>query len=198
MKYFTATLYERFNSRDIEIADRADTQWRKAEAKYEARLDKIRIRLPATVRELADKFCLHDAEILSIGHDGDTASILVRADNVLYCLSYGLTSKLWTTPPRRSPAFSNQAVRWLYDEVDMPAKGKFSHRILLSNGREISLSFSNFDYQAFEVHPMGTLSDLQPILRLAEALEESTGPRRVSLEPQQGGSAKGDCRRQAR
>jgi hypothetical protein len=175
MKYFTADLYERFNSRDIEVADRADTQWRKAEAKYQARLDKIRSRLPASIRDLADKLCLHDAEILSLGHDTDTASILARAENVLYCLSYALTSKVASTPPRRSPAFSNHAVRWLYDEVDMPAPSKFSHRILLSDGREISLFFAGFAYRAFEVHPLGTRSDLEPILRLAEALEKATG-----------------------
>jgi hypothetical protein len=69
--------------------------------------------------------------------------------------------------------FSSVAVRWLYDEVDMPAAGKFSHRILLSDGREIALQFATFEYRAFEVHPVGTRNDLTSILRLAEAVEKS-------------------------
>ena len=173
MKYFTPELYERFNSRDIDIADRADTAWHKAEAKYKARLDKIRDSVPATIRDLADKFCLHDADVMAIGLDTQTVSIMLRLGNNLYWLTYGLTSKVVPTSPRLASAFSSNSVRWLYDEVDMPTAGVFSHEILLSDGQEIRLFFDKFDYRVVEVHPVGTRSDLERILRLADAVEAS-------------------------
>jgi hypothetical protein len=118
MKYFTADLYERFNSRDVDVADRADDEWRKAEARYEARLQRIRGGLPEAVRELADELCLHDAEIMAIGHNDARASIVVRQGSSLYWLSYGLSRAMESTRSRRAAAFSREPVVWLYDEVE--------------------------------------------------------------------------------
>jgi hypothetical protein len=151
MKYFTADLYERFNSRDVDVADRADDQWKKAEARYEARLQRIRGGLPDAVRELADELCLHDAEIMAIGHDDARASIVARQGSSLYWLSYGLSRAMESTRSRRAAAFSREPVVWLYDEVDMPAAGRFVHRILLSDGQQITLTFEAFKYRSMEI-----------------------------------------------
>lgn len=151
MKYFTADLYERFNSRDVDVADRADDQWKKAEVRYEARLQRIRGSLPAVVRELADKLCLHDAEVMAIGETRGRASIVAKQRDKLYWLSYGLTSKVESKGPRRSTTFFGGPAYWLYDEVDMPAADHFVHRILLRDGREITLKFDSFEYRVLQV-----------------------------------------------
>src|SRR5688572_16823591 len=146
MKYFTADLYERFNSRDVDVADRADDQWRKAAARYEARLKKIRGSLPAAVRALADTLCLHDAEVMAVGQNPTRASIVARQGGKLYWLSYGLTREMESTRRRRSGVFGRDPVSWLYDEVDMSGADRFVHRILLSDGQMITLTFDAFEY----------------------------------------------------
>ena len=64
MKYFTAELYQQFNSFDVDEAERADEAWDKAEATYKERLARIREHMPSQVVKLSE-LCLHDALVVS-------------------------------------------------------------------------------------------------------------------------------------
>ena len=57
MKYFTAALYQQFNSFDVDEAERADETWDKAEAAYKERLARIREHMPSQVVKLSE-LCL--------------------------------------------------------------------------------------------------------------------------------------------
>jgi hypothetical protein len=151
MKYFTPQLYIEFNSDDPDIADRADEQWERALADYSNHLKKIRGRLSVKVRDLADVRCLHDASYLGFtkislpSAAGDLAMLAVEQGEQVLLLVYVLADEPLVARPLEAPVFSDQAVHWLYDEVDVSSDGTFSHRILLSDGRILSLHFVDFD-----------------------------------------------------
>ena len=60
--------------------DAADTAWEEAVERYEAYLQTIRPDLPASVRQLLDGFYLHDANVLSMGRQGNTFIIVLQLD----------------------------------------------------------------------------------------------------------------------
>src|SRR5260370_30675758 len=64
MKHFTSELYQQFNSFDVEVAERADEAWDKAEAAYKERLASIREYMPSQVVKLSE-LRLHDALVVS-------------------------------------------------------------------------------------------------------------------------------------
>jgi hypothetical protein len=151
MKYFTPELYVEFNSDDPAVADTADADWERATADYRQHLRKIVGRLPGKARELAESTCLHDAVYLGYlkapvpKSSAELAVVAVeKADDVLL-LIYVLTEEPSLGPPHGAGVFSDIAVHWLYDEVDATDRGVFSHDILLSNGRTLSVKFVAFD-----------------------------------------------------
>lgn len=162
MKYFTPTLYQRFNSQDIEIADAADADWDKAQEKYQQRLAAIRTRLPAALSELAEQVCLHDGEVLNLLKGDDETILWVRKRNLLYVLRYQNLRQVQVSRPLQARCFSANLVRWLYDEVDVSGR-LFVHRILLSSGSMILLTFGEFQMSQLEVHPVGTQERLQSL-----------------------------------
>lgn len=176
MKYFTPALYQRFNSADIEIADTADAAWDKAQAKYQQRLATIRKRLPSALRELADVVCLHDGEVLNLLKGDDEAILWIRKRNLLYVLRYQGLRQVQVTGPLQARCFSANLVRWLFDEVDVSGRS-FVHRILLSSGSMILLSFGDFQMSQLEVHPVGTQEHLQSLAQktLPRGSKESKG-----------------------
>jgi hypothetical protein len=135
--------------------------WDQAEIRYKERLKQIRGELPSVVKLLANKLCLHDAEVVNLAASESEALILARQQNLLYMLAYRLTAPASIGAARCSPAFSEHAVRWLYDEVDLAGQGAFSHEILLSNGQEIRLLFDDVRIESFEIHPLGTSQKLK-------------------------------------
>jgi len=151
MKYFTPQLYIDFNSDDPDIADRADEQWERALADYRKHLKKIRGRLNEKVRDLAEVCCLHDAAYLGFtkislpSAAGDLAILAVEQGERALLLVYVLADEPLVARPLESPLFSDQAVHWLYDEVDVASDGTFSHQISLSDGRILALRFVDFD-----------------------------------------------------
>jgi hypothetical protein len=60
-------------------------------------------------------------------------------------LIYVLAAEPTLTATHGAHIFSRSAVHWLYDEVDVTRGGVFSHDILLSNGRTLSVKFVAFD-----------------------------------------------------
>ncbi|MGI8980203.1 MAG: hypothetical protein ACR2FY_13340 [Pirellulaceae bacterium] len=174
MKYFTPALYQRFNSNNLDIADAADTAWDNAQEKYQQRLAAIRKRLPAALTELAEQVCLHDAEVLNLLSGDKEAFLWVRKRNLLYVLRYQNLRGVQVSSPLHARCFSANLVRWLYDEVDVSGR-LFVHRILLSSGSTMLLTFGDFQMSQLEVHPVGTQERLQSL-----AQDSSRGSKRTN------------------
>jgi hypothetical protein len=151
VKYFTPELYLAFNSEDSAEAQRAESNWEEALGAYRRHIESIRSKLPPKTRQLAEKLCLHDAEYLGLitvpsPQSSETVSLVaVQQDGQRVFLIYLAPKEPFVTQPVEKWRFSRQGVHWLYDEVDVAPDGLFSHDILLSDGRVISLRFSNFD-----------------------------------------------------
>jgi hypothetical protein len=79
MKYLTYELLVKAQSEDKAVAAKAMDEWEGACAAYAAHLNKIRPRLPASVRRLAE-FCLHDADPAVLTFDKDSFSLTLRLD----------------------------------------------------------------------------------------------------------------------
>jgi len=151
MKYFTPQLYVDFNSGDAAVADRADARWEQAMAKYRNRVRTIGPQLPDSVRELAEKACLHDARYLGYtktpvpNSGGETAMVALQQDRNIVLLFYVLAAEPALSHAHPADVFAQHDVHWLYDEVDVGPDGVYEHEILLSNGRVLSLRFVAFD-----------------------------------------------------
>lgn len=151
MRFFTPELYVRFNSPDVSVANQADADWERALTAYRKHLRSIRLKLPASVANLANDSCLHDAEYLGFSKmampamTGDVATIAVRKDGAVNFLVYVLDGEPLVTRPLESNAFHVSQPHWLYDEVDVVGTGVFQHEILLSDGRVLSICFTAFD-----------------------------------------------------
>ena len=78
------------------------------------------------------------------------------------------------SPTRHSKVFAKSQPRWLYDEIDMPRKGTFSHEVLLSDGRTIRIVFDGCSVH--EIHPIGTAA------RLVATAKRTNGRRSESLD----------------
>ena len=73
----------------------------------------------------------------------------------VYLLVYSLCDEFRSLPPSstRKP-FSKRQVHWLYDELDVSEgrKGRFVHRVLLSDGRIMVVPFTNVSIQTMTMH----------------------------------------------
>jgi hypothetical protein len=151
MKYFTPELYVEFNSDEPAVADKADADWEKATADYRQHVRKIGGRLPGKARELAESTCLHDAVYSGYlkaplpKSSAELAVVAVEKAGDVVLLIYVLAEEPSFSAPHAADVFSDIAVHWLYDEVDATDRGVFSHDILLSNGRVLSVKFVAFD-----------------------------------------------------
>lgn len=145
MRFFTPELYLRFNSDDDLLADEADSEWEQALAAYRLHLDAIEPQMPVHVQELS-KLNLHDAQLLAL-HDADAGVCIltVQQDDQLTSLVYALSDAIEVASALPDWPLSNEPVYWLYDEIDHPATNEtvFDHRILLSDGRVIRISFTS-------------------------------------------------------
>ena len=138
MKYFKPELFVAFNSEDSRAANRAYQAWDEAVTAYDQYLKSIRRRLPAAVQKLS-KLYLHDAAYLDFGEDSPSpenrvAHLTVRRDGQPLLLLYFLLESPLVTGPLTDRVFSEQAVHWLYDELELRSPGDISHEILFSNG----------------------------------------------------------------
>jgi hypothetical protein len=164
MKFFTPELYLRFNSPDDAIADRADAEWQEALRAYEHHLEPIRDNLAPRLKDLADKYCFHDAELLSLREDETepiffrhepfpfpfpfipflpVALLALKHEGELVVLLYLLWHRVRRSTPPEDWPFSSEKQAWLYDELDVDQRGRgmFWHRILFSDGTELEIPF---------------------------------------------------------
>jgi hypothetical protein len=174
MLFFTPELYERYNSRDDQIALAADADWESAIARYHEHLVTLYEKMPSQVIELS-KLCLHDGEILQrqeqqhplsirLADDGPgsapfwpwygAATLAVRLDHEVVTLLYFLCDHLTEEPARDWP-FSKKREHWLYDEVHWQKghRGQFIHLILLSSGVILTIPFGTVLISRFALAP---------------------------------------------
>lgn len=166
MKYFTPDLYVRMQSRDSDLADRADDDWDRAVKAYASRREFFRAKAPESVKYLADCLNLHDAEFVDMLESPECVLILAREYRTLYMLDYHPTAAVETSAPYDSPVFTPYGARFLYDEIDVECPRNYSHAILLTDGRVLRVRFDRVE--VYELHPRGTISKL----RAAEAMLE--------------------------
>jgi hypothetical protein len=171
MKFFTPELYLRYNSPDDAEADRADEEWEARIREYKAYLHDHAGEMNDRVRVLAESLSLHDAELLSLQEDvpAETlpaifpfpvpvATLSLRNAGTITNIFYLLWSEVDQSGPLREWPFSKLRTHWLYDEIEFdrrqPYPPLYWHRILLSDGRVVSIPFFDVVVQAFsEANP---------------------------------------------
>lgn len=150
MNYVTPDLLQRFGSQDDRIADAADAEFESVAARYRGDLRKLMPRLPAGMRELQKKFYLHDAFAYPLKADKREFMVKLKLDTPPHeelLLRYKLAKK---PKLERHPGLAEKEcpfLIWLYDEVEA-VKGRpsqFYHSILLNNGFEIGLAFTDLE-----------------------------------------------------
>ncbi len=159
MRFFTPELYARFNSADEEEADRTNTNWEAALENYQQHLTKLRERMPAPIRMVAD-LALHDAELLALEQEVQSffpfpepfwpgpfwhaaAVLSLKQGEAIQALIYLLWDSLHTYPAPSDWRFSPLRKHLLYDELDTAADHRpvFLHRILFSDGSILEIPF---------------------------------------------------------
>jgi hypothetical protein len=170
MKYYTPELLVRFRSDDDDIADQANEEWEHAIARYNRHFQRIRSRLPESLRTFHREQSLHDADVFGPAWLPPTPlqferrgvvliaqqinTLLPETQNTLAILEYSVTSDPVIEKPVSHESFHQTAVpEWLYDEIDVIESGLFSHEILLSDGRVIKLVFREFRYHIAPLIP---------------------------------------------
>ena len=116
--------------------------------------------MPAAVVRFCEEQLLHDADVFGPAWLAEPAAtsggevVLVaqqvntlNADflNTLAFLHYTATEEPRVVIPVPSPVFSQAQPHWLWDEFDRIEPGVFSHSILYSDGRVVSIRFRDFD-----------------------------------------------------
>lgn len=162
MNYFTPDLFVRLQN----LQDRtANDDWEKAVEKYDAYLRSIRSRLPRSLRRIVEELYLHDAAVLCMSRRGKTLSVTLQLEppaESLLVLNYSLLGDPEINRSALPAEYCADYAAWLYDEVEVERplsaaprqKGKkngratedrpvpvYSHKILLSNGWEVSVRF---------------------------------------------------------
>jgi hypothetical protein len=185
MKYFTPELYRRCNSRDDGTADRAYREWEEAIKAYREQLNKISVKMNDNVKNLAEKLCFHDAQLLSShGHLSArpfqqairTWVMSLRRNGEIVNLIYFLWGEARASTGRGKWPFSDRDKHWLYDEVDPEPDSPFLywHRILLSDGSVTSIPFFDVFVDSFAEQTSATR------IRSSGGAHPTRGPARKS------------------
>jgi hypothetical protein len=147
MKYFTPELYIRIQDCEPEAMDTADAAWTDASERYDDYLQTVLPELPSAVRQLLEGYYLHDAEVLSVGRQGDTFVILLQLDvppNDLLSITYTLAAEPRIERSALPPEHRSLRMTWQYEELEVCGSGEarhYRHAILFSNGWEIQIPF---------------------------------------------------------
>src|SRR5687768_17609976 len=152
MKYFTAELLDRFGSDDDAVADQAQADWERASDQYLKHYKSIEPALPERFKEVIGKYALHDARVFSGSLVPPFFFLTLQLDvppHDVLLLQYNLVKPptFLAHGPVGDPCPYSE---WLYDEVYV-RKAKqfypyFEHQVLLTNGHELHIPFTHFDY----------------------------------------------------
>jgi hypothetical protein len=138
-------MYVRMQSLTQHEIEAAHADWEHAVDRYERRLRRIRPKLPKSLRYLLDNLYLHDADVLSIAHNGDTFVIVLQSEVLpkdLVVVTYKLAGKPVLDFAALPREHCTTHIQWMYDEVDVVSPKKlYSHEILFSNGWHVRLRF---------------------------------------------------------
>src|SRR5437879_2627501 len=119
MKYFTPELLERIASLDDEVADDAHDEWERAIARSNRHWRKIRHFFPAEVRRFEEEHvCLHDAQVLRVGRNGDTFVMVLEMESpsrTLVVLKFTLNGEPAIDPGALSVQRESDTVTWMYE-----------------------------------------------------------------------------------
>jgi hypothetical protein len=132
------------------VADAAMHEWERAIVRSQRRWEKIKAFFPKEVRRFEDEHvCLHDAQVLSMGQQGDTFVIVLETEPPARNLVV-LTFTLDAAPVIDTAALPNRQasdqVYWLYEEFDVDRRKRCSFEVLLSNGWSVKLLLRDFHF----------------------------------------------------
>jgi hypothetical protein len=150
MKYFTPELLSRVQSDDEDVSAAAHEQWDRAGARFKRRWQKIKEAFPEGVRRFEEAtVCLHAAQVLSMGRQGDTFVMVLETEpptRDLVILTFTLVGEPETEatilPDRSQSGF----LMWLYEEWNLHRLGRYSFEALLSDGSIVRLRFRDFHF----------------------------------------------------
>lgn len=145
MNYFKAEMVNEMFSDGID-QEAVDLRWQEVCDQYDDHLAKIEERLPQAARNLASKVGLHGGRVLHHAPADGGYDFTVRLSDqdmgeLLCVLEYELESYGWCQTLHEGDGFVVGEARWLYDEWDITDDGVFVHRILLTTGLEVELTF---------------------------------------------------------
>jgi hypothetical protein len=173
MKYLLPQLYVDFNSPDPSIAEEADAAFDQADALARRQWQEIKKYFPANVVRFAEEQLLHDADVLTPARLANGEIILVAqqantlsADflNTLIFLHYVPAKEPTVEIPVVSSVFNRTQPHWLWDEFDLVEPGVFTHSILISDGRVVTIYFRDFHYDLAELVAPDVFKKLPPVL----------------------------------
>jgi hypothetical protein len=153
MKFLSPELFVRINDAEGDEAESLYEQWEANGQAARAYYAEIKDRIPPKLTDFIGTLCLHDADWMGLNvapsHNGqlDVAAINVRQQDNIITLVYDLYEQpQWTGPSPESRIWSDEQVIWLYDEIGLLDDTRFTHEILLSNGKVVRLDFFQFNF----------------------------------------------------
>jgi hypothetical protein len=154
MKYFTPERWLRFQDpRDKQVFFSAHEEWQEALRTYRRKLRQILRRSPNRLKRFAESECLHDAMVLAIWQGRSRLNVILRPDmptQEVVVLTYTLLADPLIDPSALPPEYRTKHAAWMYDEIGTEKRenGKmvFTHTVLLSNGWQVAIRFSRFDF----------------------------------------------------
>jgi hypothetical protein len=159
MRFFTSELIIMAQSNDDRVLNEQNRLWEEAGERYVVYLDTVRPRFPQGLRQLDERYYLHDATIRGMGLRDRSFVIVLQLDTPpqsLLTFNYDLVEKPTIMKGVLPPELcgSGSQVDWQYDEIEMVESEPPTWRqsILLSNGWELTLHFG--DVQIEEIQPV--------------------------------------------
>jgi hypothetical protein len=161
MQFFTPDLWLRFQKMNDEPAfNAAHLDWQRALQDYRAELAEWLPKMPKRLRQFAELGGFHDGTVLAIWRGRGKLNVLVETERPaeqLFLLVYSLVANPEVNQSALPAEYRTERAGWMYDEIRVeggekgnPATARFLHSILLSNGWEITLRFSRFDFSRVE------------------------------------------------
>jgi hypothetical protein len=147
MRFFTPQRYVALQAPGKAEMDAADADWENAVERYESLVQTLRPHLPEPVRRLLDGYYLHDADVLSIGRQGEHFVLQLQLDvppHELLTLRYDLAADPDVDVAALPPEHRSTGMQWLHDELEQVGETgnpSYLHSILFSNGWEVRIPF---------------------------------------------------------
>jgi hypothetical protein len=150
MKYFTPEHYSRGNSPNAEDLHGIEDEWEDALRRYRRRINRIRPLLPEGVRRFKDEHvCLHDAEILGMGREGNRFVFLLKTEppnSKPAVLTFTLLDEPVIEPHTGYGFRPGAPLYWFYEEWNLDRQKRCTFEVLLSNGWVVKLVVRDLQY----------------------------------------------------